>query len=400
MTPLISFKYRAAGLDGKITDGVISAQKKEEAFSALMSRKLYPISIEGEESGLPGQGIRRRGSLAELAESMGELAKLLTGGLPLLTAVGEMEGLAESAVFKEAWSDVKNELRGGSAFSTALTRHPNCFPPMVVGLVAAGEESGQLGPILERLSKYLDEMRTLRSELLSALIYPAVMLAVGILCVFFLVFFVLPKFAAVFEDMETQLPLPTRFLLGASAQIQSHGLWILPAVAALGVLAFKRYQNPDVRLAVHRHLLSVPLIGDLWRKMESARIARTLSALLSGGLPVLRALDILETIVQNRAMRLKIGEAVESVRVGRGVSESLQSPLFPGLLLRLIAVGENAGNLTDMLDRAGEVFEAQVRTRSKAMMSLLEPVMIVGLAVVVGFIFAAVLLPMMRMGGG
>lgn len=395
----MNFKYRAAGLDGKITEGVISAPKKEEVFAVLMGRKLYPISIDVEEAVTPGKGSRRKGSLTELAESIGELAKLLNGGLPLLSAVGEMESLAESPVFKVAWTDVKNELRGGSSFSKALAKHPNCFPTLVVGLVSAGEESGQLGAILERLAKYLDEMKTLRSELMSALIYPAVMLSVGILCVLFLVLFVLPKFATVFEDMQAELPLPTKFLLGASAQLQAHGLWVLFAVVAMGVLAYKQYQNPDVRLAVHRRLLDVPLIGDLWRKMEAARIARTLSALLAGGLPVMRALDILEGIVQNLAMRAKIGEAVESVRVGRGVSESLQSPLFPGLLLRLIAVGENAGNLTDMLDRAGEVFEAQVRTRSKSMISLLEPAMIVGLAGVVGFIFAAVLLPMMKMGG-
>lgn len=397
----MNFKYRAAGIDGKITEGTISAPKKEEAFSALIAKKLYPISIDAEGAESSGKKARRRkGSQADLAEATGELAKLLNAGLPLLTAVTEMEGLAESAAFKEAWADIKNELRGGAAFSKALAGHPECFPPLFVGMVAAGEESGQLGPILERLSKYLDDMRTLRSEMTAALVYPALMLAVGLLCVFFLVFFVLPKFATVFEDMQTELPLPTRVLLGASAQLKSYGLFIFLAAAALGVFAWKSLQDPAVRLKLHARLLRVPLIGDLWQKIEAARIARTLAALLAGGLPVLRALDILKEIVQNLAIRAKISEAVEAVRVGRGVGESLNSPLFPGLLLRLIAVGENTGNLTGMLDRAAEVFEAQVRTRSKTLISLLEPAMIVSLAAVVGFIFAAVLLPMMKMGGG
>ena len=396
----MNFTYRAAGVDGKVVEGNISAPKKEDVFSALIAKKLYPISIQSEEAEPAKIRGRKRGSLAELAESTGELAKLLNAGLPLLSAVGEMEGLAESAAFKEAWGDIKNELRGGTAFSKALALHPECFPPMVVGMVAAGEESGRLGPILERLGRYLEEMRTLRSEMTSALVYPALMLAVGVLCVFFLVFFVLPKFATVFEDMQTELPLPTRVLLGASAQIKSFGIWIFLTLAAAGFWAWKSLQDREARLKLHRVLLGVPLVGDLWKKIEAARIARTLSALLSGGLPVLRALDILKDIVQNLAMRAKIAEAVESVRVGRGVGESLNSPLFPGLLLRLIAVGENTGNLADMLDRAAEVFEAQVHTRSKTLISLLEPAMIVTLAGVVGFIFSAVLLPMMKMGGG
>lgn len=395
----MNFKYRAAALDGKITEGTIQAPKQEEAFSALMAKKLYPISIVPEEGEASPKG-RRRGSLAELAESTGELAKLLNAGLPLLAAVGEMEGLAESKAFKSAWTDVKNDLRGGTAFSKALGAHPECFPPLVVGMVAAGEESGQLGPILERLSRYLDDMRTLRSEMISALVYPLLMLLVGGVCVLFLIFFVLPKFAAVFEDMETELPLPTRLLLGVSARLQDYGLIVALAAAGLGILAWKAVQDPETRLSLHKNLLRVPLIGDLWQKIEAARIARTLAALLAGGLPVLRGLDILKDIVQNLAMRAKVAEAVEAVRVGRSVSESLSSPLFPGLLLRMIAVGENAGNLTDMLDRAADVFEGQVRTRSKTLISLLEPAMIVGLAVAVGFIFAAVLLPMMRMGGG
>ncbi len=398
----MNFKYRAAGIDGRISEGSIAANRKDEAFSTLVSKKLYPISIEEEGAAAGEKKIRRRkkGSQAELAESTGELAKLLNAGLPLLTAVGEMEGLAESAAFREAWADVKTELRGGAAFSKALSGHPECFPPLFVGMVSAGEESGQLGPILERLSRYLDEMRTLRSELVSALVYPALMLAVGLLCVFFLVFFVLPKFATVFEDMQTELPLPTRVLLGVSARLKSVGPILFIVVSATGFFIWKSLQESATRLKLHKNLLRVPLIGDLWQKVEGARIARTLSALLAGGLPVLRSLDILKDIVQNLAMRAKIVEAVEAVRVGRGVGESLNSPLFPGLLLRMIAVGENTGNLTEMLDRAAEVFEAQVRARSKTLISLLEPAMIVTLAGVVGFIFAAVLLPMMKMGGG
>ncbi|OGH59909.1 MAG: hypothetical protein A3G34_05670 [Candidatus Lindowbacteria bacterium RIFCSPLOWO2_12_FULL_62_27] len=395
----MNFKYRAAGVDGNVSEGTIAADRREDAFSALLARKLYPISIEAEQAE-QAKRRRRKGSLSELAESTGELAKLLNAGLPLLSAVSEMEGLAESDAFREAWGDIKVELRGGASFSKALSAHPECFPPMVVGLVAAGEESGKLGPILERLGRYLDEMRTLRSELMSALIYPALMLIVGVLCVFFLVFFVLPKFATVFEDMQADLPLPTKALLSLSAHLQSAGPWLLIAAAAAVAGMWKMYQKPRVRLEAHRRALAVPLVGSLWQKVEAARIARTLSALLAGGLPVLRALDILKDIVQNLAMRARIAEAVDSVRAGRGVGESLASPVFPGLLLRLIAVGENTGNLADMLDRAAEVFEAQVRTRSKTLISLLEPAMIVGLAGVVGFIFAAVLLPMMRMGGG
>lgn len=394
------FNYRAAGADGKVVEGSISADKKEQAFAALLAQKLYPIRLDAESSAAaPPASRRKKGSSAELSEGMAELSKLLQAGLPLLSAVTEMESLAESAAFREAWADVKEQLRGGTALSKALASRPECFPALVVGMAAAGEESGQLSIIFDRLSKYLDEMRMLRSELMSALVYPVVMLVVGLACVFFLVFFVLPRFAAMFEEMQTELPLPTRVLLGASAELKSHGLWVAILVAGAGFYCWKRYQEPAVRENVHRVVLRVPLIGDLWQKIEAARIARTTSALLAGGLPVLRALDILKDIVQNLAMRSKVAESLESVRVGRSLSESLDSPLFPGLLLRMIAVGENAGNLPEMLDRAAEVFEGQVRTKSKALISLLEPLMIVGLAGAVGFIFAAVLLPMMKMGG-
>jgi general secretion pathway protein F len=286
----------------------------------------------------------------------------------------------------------------GANFTTALAAYPRLFSPLYVNMVRAGETSGTLEIVLERLAEISERQQELKTRIRAALAYPLFMSLIGTVVLFLLMIFIVPNITSIFADMNQTLPAPTRFLIAVSAFFK-HYWWLMAAAVAVAAVILRRLEKTDRgEYLFHRFTLRLPMIGMLIRKLAVARFARTLGSLLENGVPLLNSLDIVRNITGNRL----IAEAIESaaVEVGRGqpLARSLEPDgVFPDLSIQMIQVGEQSGNLEEMLKKIADVYETEVESRVLAMTSLLEPVMILVMGVVVGFIVLSICLPIFEM---
>jgi general secretion pathway protein F len=392
-----AYEYVALDARGKNQKGLIEGDSPRQARSMLRDRGLTPLEVQevAEQKSQQSTLFRRGGiSATELALFTRQLATLSRSGLPLDEALAAVAQQSEGAKVRRIALGVRAGVTEGSTLAHALAQFPGAFPPLFRATIEAGEHSGKLDHILERLADHVERQQATRSSVSLALLYPAILTLVAIGVVVALMTYVVPKVVGVFESIHAQLPPLTRALIALSSFLRNDG-WILLVVLVLAAIAFARAMgNEAFKRRVHRWLLRLPLIGRLIRGSNAGRFTRTLGILFGSGVPILDAMRIGTQVVSNLPMRDAIETATLRVREGATVNKSLaESGLFPPITLHLIASGESSGKLDEMLDRAAESQEREVATLIAMLLGVFQPALIVAMGGMVLLIVLAILVP-------
>jgi len=398
---MTQFRYRAVSAAGEMLQGQMEAASLDEVVSRLQDQGHTPLDARAADSGAASGGMAgwfKRGAFTgdQLAQFTHQLATLLGAGQPLDRALGILMDLPEGASAKQLIERVRDRVRGGTPLSQALDDEHSVFPKLYISLVRAGEAGGSLEDTLRRLADYLERSQQLRGSIINALIYPA-FLMVGVLgSLLLLLAYVVPQFVPIFDDMQVPIPLITQVVLAIGNTLQSWW-WALLILLILGVLIARScLRDPAAKLAWHTRLLTMKLIGPLLLKVETARIARTLGTLLKNGVPLLTSLGIARQVTGNKALDLALAQASEQVKEGAGLSFALaQAQRFPRLALQMVQVGEEAGQLDTMLLKVADTFELESRRAIDRLLAALVPALTIVMTVMVAFIMAAILLPML-----
>ncbi len=396
-----TFRYKAYTPAGGAVAGVVEAESERQAVAQLKGKGLLPREVqeEGSAAGAAMPFTFQRGiSTADLSLFTRRLATLVASSVPLFEAMGSLHEQEESGQLKQILSRVRDRIAEGASLSRALAAEPKGFSESYVSMVSAGEAGGALDVVLERLADFLEEQEQVTSKVVSAMVYPLLMLFVGSGVMLFLLTVVIPKIVVIFENSKTALPLITILLIKLSHFLQVW--WPIPTgIAIASVPLYRSAMKRDaLRMKRDQLLLRLPLAGGMLQRLILSRFARVLGLLLSSGVPIIRALEITSEVLVNRVYRSFLKSVMEEVAQGGSLSGSLRkSPLFPPLLVHLAGVGEKGGNLEEMLLKAGTAYEREFTTRLTRLMGLLEPVMVLAMGVGVGIVVMAVLLPIFEM---
>jgi len=394
------FAYKAADQRGQTIDGVMEATDARSVVERLQRDAYFPIQVapQREHSGLAGlarAGWRQRGIRGrDLVAFTQQLATLLEAGLPIDRALGIQEGLTASPRLRAIIGDVLRSVRGGTSLGEALAKHhPRPFSRLYVNMVRAGERGGVLEQTLRRVAEFLEEAQEFRDTLVSALIYPTLLAAVGGAAVVFLMTFVIPRFADIFRDLGSTIPLPTQVLMVVSSWLR-HYWWAVAGAILAGALGIRVWvATPAGRLQADRIVLRLPLLGPIALQTEVARFARITGTLLRSGVPMLAALGVVKEMMGNQVLARAVDSLGDGVRGGAGLSKPMvDTGVFPALAVHMVRVGEETGRLDEMLLKVGATFETDTRKNLKRMVALIEPGIILVMGLVVGFIVVAMLL--------
>jgi general secretion pathway protein F len=397
-----AYRFEALDASGKSSTGLLEADNAKAARAQLRAQSLVPLDVSMVASaGTKGEGLRfnrRVFGTTGLAVWTRQLAGLVGSGLPLERALTALSEEAEDARQRELVAHLKSEVNAGSPFAQALSSAPREFDEVYRGVVAAGEQSGALGAVLERLADDLEERQELKGKLIGATLYPAIVSLIATVIVIFLVTYVVPQVASVFTSSKRALPGLTIAMLAISAFLRSWGwLLILMLAAGFGTLTLM-LRNEAFRERFDAAWLGLPLVGKLARGYNAARFAGTLAMLAGSGVPILKALQAAAETLSNRAMRADAMEALVQVREGAPLASALAGKKrFPGLLAMFARLGEQTGQLPLMLERAARQLGTEVQRRALQMATLLEPLLIVAMGGVVMLIVLAVLLPIIQL---
>lgn len=395
------FQYKAKRDTEGVSTGVMEGENQRAVVSQLRDMGYFPISVEAyaESDGrAPLKVTLARIRLKERNWFFRQLANLLQSGMPILRALGTLRDQSAHPKLRAMIDDLYASVQQGSSFAEALEQHPRVFPAMYVNLVKAGETGGMLDEVLWRIVAFGEQDEELRGKAVSAMIYPAFLTVVSTIAVFILVSFVFPNFIEVFDDFDARLPAITVFVIGLSRFMGSYWWAVALALvlAGVGLNAYRR--SPGGRRQLDGMWLRLPLLGGLVQRYEMAKFARTLGTLFDNGVPVLTSLKITADTLTNTILNEDLGEVHEHVSEGGTISEGLRtSPHFPPLVVNIFAVGEETGRLGDVTKRLADAYDVEVDRAVKAFTSLLEPMIIVVMGVVVGFLVIAMLLPMLTL---
>jgi general secretion pathway protein F len=397
-----AYTFEALDTQGKARTGVLEAENAKAARSQLRSQGLVPLGVTALAASVQTAGAsrwsRRVFNSTGLAVWTRQLAGLVGAGLPLERALTALADEADSPAQRDLVAHLRAEVNAGSPFARALASAPREFEDVYRAVVAAGEQSGALGAVLERLADDLEERQALRAKLLGAALYPAIVSLIAFVIVIFLVTYVVPQVAGVFTSNKRALPWLTTAMLGLSAFVRQWG-WLLALAAAAGAVALGyALRNEGFRQRFDAGMLNVPLIGRVARGYNAARFAGTLAMLANAGVPILKALQAAAETLANRALRADALDALVQVREGAPLASALAGKKrFPGLLAMFARLGEQTGQLPQMLDRAARQLNGEVQRRALALATILEPLLIVVMGLVVMLIVLAVLLPIIQL---
>ena len=390
------FTYRAADRRGQTIDGVMEATDARAVIDRLRKEAYFPIKVaaQGDRAALFSLGGGSRVRQRDLLALTQMLATLFEAGLPLDRALSILEELAPSPRVKTIVADLLHSVRGGSSLSEALAKHhPRPFSRLYINMVRAGEKGGVLEVSLRRLAEFLEARAAFNEAVVSALAYPLVITTVGAAAIIFLMTFVIPRFATIFNDLGQAIPLPTQILMSVSAALQSYW-WVGAPLAMAGVLAWRIWTGtPHGRASWDQVVLRLPIAGPLALKVETARFARTLGTMLQSGVPVLGAMAVVGDMMSNQAVGRAVARVAEGVKRGGTIAAGMQEhTAFPALAVHMVRVGEETGRLEEMLLKVADTFETDVRSELKRVLGLLEPAIILCMGVLVAFIVVAMLL--------
>src|SRR5438128_2288811 len=421
------FNYVALDTRGQEATGMVEAPSSNAAITQLRQAGYFPTSvIEEAIVSTDGQEARQRAAkMARMTKPRAkkglvlferkkvrskilmiftrQLATLIDSGLPLLRSLNVLEKQERDKVLKNTINKVADSVQSGSTFSDALALHPRVFNDLYVNMVKAGEVGGVLELVLTRLSEFQEKAAKIKNKIISAMVYPIIVMtmAVGILC--FLLVFIVPKFESIFHEMLGDKPLPpvTQFVIGASSLVKDHGLVVLGVVVAAVTLYKFIGRTRRGRFVIDSFKLRMPLFGNLNRKTAISRFSRTLGTLVTSGVPILQALNITRETAGNTTIASAISQVHDSVKEGESIVQPLEaSGAFPTMVISMIDVGEETGQLPEMLLKIAEVYDDEVDNSVAGLTSMLEPIMIVFLAVVVGTIVIALFMPLISIISG
>jgi general secretion pathway protein F len=397
-----AFEYTAVDPGGKQSKGVIEGDTARQVRQLLRDRKLLPLSVsevaQKESTRQQTFTLRRSLSAADLALITRQLATLVKSSMPLeeaLLAIGEQNELPR---LQSIVLGVRSKVMEGHSLADGLADFPKAFPEIFRATVAAGEQSGHLDSVLERLADYTENRQELRQKIMNAMIYPVVLTILAIGIVSLMLVYVVPKVVGVFANTGQDLPALTQFLIAMSDFLRNYGIFLVIGLAGAGWLFARLLRNPDNRRRLDKLLLRLPVIGKLNRGFNTARFTRTLSILTGSGVPVLESLRISSQVITNLPMREAVEDAASRIREGAAIGKSLGAGgYFPPLCIHLISSGEASGELETMLDRAAANQEREMDGLIAALLGILEPGLIVGMGVIVLLIVLAILLPIFEL---
>ena len=401
MTTVQTWQYQGRDDKGKLVKGRMEAPTESAVLQRMRGMGLTPVQV-GESAG--GKGLQRELTipgfqsgvpLKAIAVMSRQLATMVGAGLPLLRALSILADQTEHKRLAETLGDVRNKVEQGSALSDALARHPDVFPPIMIHIVRAGETGGFLDQSLQSVAKTFESDVKLRQTVQSAMTYPLVVLGIAVVAVAGMLIFIVPVFKKMFADLGGTLPGPTQFLVVLSENM----FWIGPLVVIIVAVTYFWWQRnkrePKVRGVVDPILLKVPVFGMLMKKVAISRFTRNLSTMIGAGVPILRALEIVSETAGNAVIKDAVDDIRENVRQGRPIGEALlRHPVFPPMVTSMVAVGEDAGSLETMLGKVADFYDDEVQSMTEQLTSLIEPIMIVVLGVILGFMIVALYMPM------
>ncbi|MDK2971842.1 MAG: type pilus assembly protein PilC [Candidatus Sumerlaeota bacterium] len=396
---MATFSYHALDGTGKKVTGTQESPTREAALDHLLAQHLFVTQIEAARQATRLEWRRvffflPVVSSGDLVLFYRRLATLLASGIPLMESMAAISRQTSQREFREILEAVTEAVRGGRSFSDALAMHPGVFPELMVSMAKVGESGGILAPVLEQVADFTQRDNELKTEVVTALAYPVIVMLVALATVVILLTTVIPRLSTLFEGMEAALPMPTRLLLGISDAFSSYG-WVLLGAVVVALIGYVRLRRTERgRLALDAFKLRVPLLGSLIAKATIARFARSLGALLSGGVPLMEGLDVVDRVLGNRVLTQAVQRVKDRVRKGESLARSLHhETLFPDMVKYMIAAGEDSGHLDEMLVKVADIYELETRQTMKVGISLLSPLLILLLAGIVGFIALAMLLP-------
>jgi len=397
---VVSYHFKAVAADGKARAGSLPGESEMAVARELRRQGLTPVYVgreekKGFELKLPDIG---RGRQKDVLFFTQELATLLGAGVPVDRALSISRELTEKPAFRAILTDVLRVLKGGRSLAESLATHPRYFGDLYVNMVRAGEASGSLAIVFERLAEFERSRDELRGFIISSMLYPALLCLVGLGSVFVMLYFVVPRFAAVFEESRLAMPLPTKIMVEASRIVQAW--WWLATLVILGVTAGVRsyIRRPEGRLWWDRMRLRIPILGEALRKAETARFARAMSTLVANSVPLVQSLGISAAILNNRSIAGSLEAVSQGVKRGEGIAGPLsRSGVFPALAGHLLMVGEETGQIDRMFARMAEIYEIDTRASIRRFTALFEPVVILVLGLLVGGLILSMLLAITSM---
>ena len=394
------FFYRAKKGLSDVSEGYIEADSEYIAVSKLSQMGLYPLRVDRQEtrSGEAGFGFFNRVGTKDMAVFTQQFSDLLGSGLTLINALGVLSDQLENKALKFALQDVITQVKDGASLSGAFSKHPRIFSDFFVSMISAGEVGGVLEKILKRLSDHYEKEEDVKSKIQAAMAYPTLVLSVGILTVFVLLSFVIPRLTVIFTEFGQTLPLPTRILVAVSGFFAQFWWLIVLAAAIIFFLVIRIKSTRQGKAQFDRFLLSLPLLGDFLKKVEVGRLCKSLATLLDNGVPILHSIEVISATATNEVLRQEFERIGKEIRDGLSFSGAIKnSPHFPVFVKNMIAVGEEGGSLEVSLYRIGDSYERYADRLVKIMTSLIEPIMILGMGAVVAFIVVAMLLPIFQL---
>jgi general secretion pathway protein F len=399
------YQFKGVTAAGKNVNGIRNADSVRTLQGMLRKEGIFPTEITQQADDrakaageIDIKRFTKRVSTRELAVVTRQLATLLHAGVTLVESLTAVVDQSENVSLKLVLSQVKQRVNEGSSLADAMGQHPRVFPDLYCNMIRAGESSGALDVVLTRLADFTESQARLRSKIIGALTYPAIMVLVGLGIMGILLVAVIPQITKIFEDRKAALPLPTKILLGTANLITEYW-WLILIVLAVSIFALIQYVRSDRgQVKWDRFKLEMPVVGKLLRMLAIARFSKTMSTLLKSGVPLLGAMGIVRNIVNNRILAEAIDDARNSIKEGESIAAPLKrSGEFPPLVIHMIAVGERSGQLEEMLNNVAESYQEQAETRINALMTLLEPLMIVMMGGAVGFMVVSILLPIMQL---
>jgi type II secretion system protein F len=395
------YSYKATDQQGKFVEGSVDAPDYHIAVKQIQKLNYFPIQVHESKAkkngsrriNLPGADFFNKIPQKEILALTQQLSTLVGSGITLDSSLSSLAKLTENPKMRLILSGVQKRVHSGGSFAEALSEHPLAFSKLYINMVRAGEEGGVLTSCLDRLAQYMEKSENLKNNIRSAMIYPAVLTMVGGSAVVLLITVVIPRFSKLFDDMGKALPLPTKIMLGMSSAVANYW-WLILIVSAMAATGFFYYLKTETgKYRWDLLILKLPLFGDLVRKIEVSRFSLTLSTLLKSGVPVLHALSIVKAILSNSVIVAAMNPLLTSLKSGKGLSNSLeQSKVFPAMAVHMITVGEASGTLDEMLAKVSETYDKEVEIALKQVISLIEPLMILLMAVIIGFIVISMLM--------
>ena len=383
---------------GLVHKGEIEANTRDAAIATLRQQHIVVATIKPKPKDLKLPGFGGKVSEKELVLFTRQFSTMIDAGLPLVQCLDILSKQTENKSFAKTITEIKKEVEEGSTFADALRKYPKIFDDLYVNLVQAGEIGGVLDTTFARLAGYIEKARSLKGKVKSAMVYPSAIIFVAVSVIIFLMIFVIPVFAQMFQDFGGTLPWPTKFVIGLSNVLKSYIVFAIPVLIG-AVFGFKQYYRTETgKRVVHRNLLRMPVLGSLLQRAAIARFSRTLSTLISSGVPIIDSLDITAHTAGNKVLEDAVLASIGSVKEGQTLATPLaKHPVFPPMVVQMVEIGDATGELDSLLGKIADFYEEEVDRAVEALTAMLEPMMMVFLGTVLGFIIVAMYLPIFKM---